>query len=157
MFLVPLGRSWSKYCAVFPVETNVWMCNRHVFWQPEEDCLDCAACCGPAFDAVEVSVRDPFEKYPQLIKRKMVVLCETRGEFCSQLGKGNRCGYFWSTKCCRDLQNHRWNCRLLDNAWDVQESESTKWLKKRALLVLHSRISKDTYGDIFLERLCCIV
>ena len=97
------GPAWpvlvQKYYAVFPVETNVWMCNggRVLFWQSDEDCLDCAACCGPAFDAVEVSVRDPVrKKYPQLIKRKDGRLCVPRreGNFCSQLGKGNRCAIY---------------------------------------------------------------
>ena len=41
------------------------------FWQKEIACLDCAACCGPAFDAVEVSQRDPVrKKHPRLIIRK---------------------------------------------------------------------------------------
>lgn len=84
------------------------------FWQPEEDCLDCAACCGPAFDAVEVSVRDPVrKKYPQLIKRKEGRFCVPRreGNFCSQLGKGNRCAiYSDRPQCCRDFTKSSGNC-----------------------------------------------
>ena len=84
------------------------------FWQEEEDCLDCAACCGPAFDAVEVSLRDPVrKKYPQLIKRKEGRFCVPRreGNFCSQLGEENRCTiYSDRPQCCRDFTKSSANC-----------------------------------------------
>ena len=33
-----------------------------IHFEAKLDCLDCAACCGPAFDVVEVSQRDPVRK-----------------------------------------------------------------------------------------------
>ena len=33
-----------------------------IHFEAKLECLDCAACCGPAFDVVEVSQRDPVRK-----------------------------------------------------------------------------------------------
>lgn len=84
------------------------------FWQEHVDCLDCAACCGPAFDAVEVSQRDPVrKKFPDLIIRNQGRLCVPRreGNFCSQLQENNHCTIYPDRpRCCRDFTRASGNC-----------------------------------------------
>ena len=84
------------------------------FWQAHIDCLDCGACCGPAFDAVEVSQRDPVrKKHPDLIIRKEGRFCVPRreGNFCSQLQADNRCQIYTDRpQCCREFTRGSYNC-----------------------------------------------
>jgi hypothetical protein len=108
------------------VEENHQGCS---FWQEEIDCLECAACCGPAFDAVEVSPRDPVRKrHPELIIRNEGRFCMPRreGNFCSQLGADKRCViYVDRPQCCRDFTKASGNCLFarqrigLSDHWNI--------------------------------------
>ena len=84
------------------------------FWEPERDCLDCGACCGPAFDAVEVSSRDPVrKKHPGLVVRidGRFHMPRRAGNFCSQLQEDNRCNIYEDRpQCCRDFTKSSANC-----------------------------------------------
>src|SRR5690349_18984434 len=61
-------------------------------WEREPDCLDCAACCGPAYHAVEVGRRDPVrQKRPGWVVERdgRFEVPRREGNFCSALGEGN--------------------------------------------------------------------
>ena len=88
--------------------------NSCIYFEAKLDCLDCGACCGPAFDAVEVSQRDPVrKKHPDLIIRKEGRFCVPRreGNFCSQLQADNRCQIYTDRpQCCREFTRGSYNC-----------------------------------------------
>ena len=72
------------------------------------DCLACGACCGPAYDAVEVSPRDPVRKAaPQLIDRVdgRYVVRRAPGNRCEALDENSlKCAIYEDRpRCCRDL------------------------------------------------------
>lgn len=86
-----------------------------ILWEESMDCLDCAACCGPAFDAVEVSPRDPVRKlHPDILIKVDGRFCVQRreGNFCGQLQeKDNKCAIYKDRpRCCRDFTRGSANC-----------------------------------------------
>src|SRR5688572_20352086 len=74
-------------------------------WEGPLDCLACAACCGPAYDAVEVSPRDPVRKaQPGVAVQRdgRWQIPRTEDNFCSMLLPDNRCTiYADRPRCCR--------------------------------------------------------
>jgi len=80
----------------------------------EPDCLDCGACCGPAYDAVDVSSRDPvIKKHPDLIGRQngVVGMLRTADNYCMALMSDNKCRiYSDRPKCCRGFEKGSDNC-----------------------------------------------
>ena len=78
-------------------------------FEPMADCLACAACCGPAFDAVEVRPRDPVRKaHPALIVRGPFGhdgIARSPSNHCAALNlQDNRCAIYEDRpRCCRDL------------------------------------------------------
>ena len=84
------------------------------FWQEPLDCLTCAACCGPAFDAVEVSSRDPVrKKHPDRIIRKdgRYQVPRTSDNHCINLDSENKCIIYEDRpRCCRDFEQGSANC-----------------------------------------------
>ena len=83
-------------------------------FEVEPDCLDCGACCGPAYDAVDVSPRDPvIQKHPDLIRRKNGVLGlhRTPENYCVALMSDNKCRIYPDRpKCCRGFEKASDNC-----------------------------------------------
>ena len=96
------------------------------------ECLDCAAWCGPAFDAVEVSKRDPVRSlHPQILMMHDGRWCVKRrpGNFCSQLKEDNKCAiYAGRPQCCRDFTKGSANCLFArqrvgkSGFWDVSSN-----------------------------------
>lgn len=84
------------------------------FWEAALDCLDCAACCGPAFDAVEVSPGDPVrKKHPHLIARYdgRFHVPRTPDNHCVNLDSQNKCViYDDRPRCCREFERGSANC-----------------------------------------------
>jgi Fe-S-cluster containining protein len=78
------------------------------------DCLNCAACCGPAFDAVEVSPTDPVrQRAPEWIVRRdgRFQVPRTPDNHCACLQADNRCRiYDLRPRCCRDFTQGSANC-----------------------------------------------
>lgn len=78
-------------------------------FEPKADCLACGACCGPAFDAVELSRRDPvIRAQPHLIATDPFGrpgVRRTASNHCAALDlSDNRCAiYADRPRCCRDL------------------------------------------------------
>ena len=84
-------------------------------FEGELDCLECAACCREAFDAVEVSARDPVRKlHPELVVK-------IDGRYQIQRTQSNRCAALAETdwtcriyeqrpRCCRDFERGGPNC-----------------------------------------------
>ena len=83
-------------------------------FEAEPDCLDCGACCGPAYDAVDVSSRDPVvKKYPELIRRSNGVLglIRTPENYCVALLSDKKCRiYSDRPRCCRGFEKGSDNC-----------------------------------------------
>ena len=85
-------------------------------WEGELDCLSCAACCGPAFDAVEVSQRDPVRRLqPQCIIRLdgRYQVMRTEDNHCVNLDRNNqnKCVIYTDRpRCCRDFEQGSANC-----------------------------------------------
>lgn len=85
-------------------------------WEAALDCLACAACCGPAFDAVEVSQRDPVRRtQPSCIVRidGRYQVARTSDNHCINLDRKNqnKCViYADRPKCCRDFEQGSANC-----------------------------------------------
>jgi hypothetical protein len=83
-------------------------------WEDSHDCLDCAACCGPAYDAVEVAPRDPVRKK----QPTWIVAVDGRYQLkrrsdnhCSALLNDNCCQIYQDRpKCCRDFEVGGDNC-----------------------------------------------
>lgn len=88
------------------VEADWPACDR---FEAPLDCLACGACCGPAYDVVEVSPRDPVRKAaPALLERR-------EGRWQVRRAPGNRCAalredslhctiYEHRPRCCRELE-----------------------------------------------------
>lgn len=84
-------------------------------FEPALDCLACGACCREAFDAVEITRRDPVRrKHPDLVE-------EADGRLRIRRAPGNRCEalhpvtyecaiYADRPRCCRDFEKHGPNC-----------------------------------------------
>jgi hypothetical protein len=94
------------------VEPGWRACDRH---EPPLDCLSCGACCGPAYDVVEVSPRDPVRTAaPALLERR-------EGRWQVRRAPGNRCAalredslhctiYEHRPRCCRELERGGPHC-----------------------------------------------
>ena len=84
-------------------------------FEPALDCLRCGACCREAFDAVEITRRDPVRGlHPALIE-------EADGRLRIRRAVGNRCAALESDsfhcriyedrpRCCRDFEQGGPNC-----------------------------------------------
>ena len=83
-------------------------------WEAELECLRCAACCGPAYDVVEISTRDPVRKS----RPEWVVTIENRHQMkrrsdnhCQALLSDNKCQIYEDRpRCCRDFERGGDNC-----------------------------------------------
>ena len=77
-------------------------------------CLDCAACCGPAFDVVEVSSRDPVRKLqPNWIVKEdgRYHVLRKKSNHCAALQKDKSCIIYTDRpQCCRDFTRGSANC-----------------------------------------------
>jgi len=94
------------------VEPTEQGCDR---FEPALDCLDCGACCREAFDAVEITRRDPVRSlHPGLIER-------VDGRLRVRRAPGNRCAalevdsyrcriYADRPQCCRHFEQGSANC-----------------------------------------------
>ena len=85
-----------------------------IHFEAKLECLDCAACCGPAFDVVEVSQRDPVRKsQPDWIAKtdgRFHVL-RTKSNHCAALQDDNTCVIYKDRpRCCRDFTKGSANC-----------------------------------------------
>ena len=93
------------------VEDNWYGC---INYENELACLECAACCGPAFDVVEVSPKDPVrKKQPDWINKThgRYHIVRTKSNYCSALQKDNKCViYNDRPRCCRDFIKGSANC-----------------------------------------------
>ena len=78
------------------------------------DCLDCGACCGPAFDAVEISRQDPVRRlHPERIIRIFgrYSIRRTADNHCVALQADTKCSiYADRPRCCRDFEKGSANC-----------------------------------------------
>lgn len=84
-------------------------------FESELDCLSCGACCREAFDAVEITRRDPVRGlHPELVE-------EADGRLRIRRAPGNRCAalepggyacqiYADRPRCCRDFERGGPNC-----------------------------------------------
>ena len=83
-------------------------------WEQKLDCLSCAACCGPAYDTVEVSSRDPVRHlHPEWIEKhdKRFQVKRRSDNYCAALLKNNHCQiYADRPRCCRDFEVASHNC-----------------------------------------------
>lgn len=80
-------------------------------WEGALDCLACAACCGPAYDAVELRRGDVRHPDFVIVKDGRAQIARTATNFCSALGEGNLCAiYAERPRCCRDFEKGGWNC-----------------------------------------------
>jgi Fe-S-cluster containining protein len=86
-------------------------------WEPAPECLACGACCREAFDAVEITRRDPVRAlHPELVEA-------AEGRLRIRRAAGNRCGameldsyvctiYGDRPRCCRDFERSGPNCHF---------------------------------------------
>lgn len=84
-------------------------------WEPALDCLRCGACCGPAFDAVEVSRRDPVRRAaPELLEVHdgRLGVRRTPDNRCVALTPGSLLCRIYADRprCCRDFTLGSANC-----------------------------------------------
>jgi Fe-S-cluster containining protein len=80
-------------------------------WEGALDCLACAACCGPAYDAVELRRGDVRHPDFAIVKDGRAQIARTATNHCSALGEGNLCAiYSERPRCCRDFEKGGWNC-----------------------------------------------
>ena len=82
--------------------------------EEELDCLKCGACCGPAFDVVEVEPDDPVvSKHPEVIGRadgRLHILRKPTNS-CSCLGVDKKCSIYKDRPiCCREFERGSENC-----------------------------------------------
>lgn len=114
---------WARYAGPGP---KVWRCTMAgqqriseiqqgcELWEAEPDCLDCAACCGPAYDAVEIGARDPVrQKHADIVQKKDGRYCirRTPQNRCVALLDDNRCRiYSERPRCCRGFEKGSVNC-----------------------------------------------
>jgi hypothetical protein len=93
------------------VEAKWRSCNN---WEAALSCLDCAACCGPAYDVVEVSPRDPVRhSQPDWIVKKegRYQMKRRKDNHCRALLSDNRCQIYEDRpRCCRDFSLGAENC-----------------------------------------------
>lgn len=94
------------------VDAGERSCDR---FEPELDCLACGACCREAFDAVEITPRDPVRRlHPGLVEA-------ADGRLRIRRAPGNRCAaledggyacriYADRPRCCRDFERGGANC-----------------------------------------------
>ena len=84
------------------------------FWESEFDCLDCGACCREAYDAVEVSSKDPVrKKQPNWIVQvdKRYQVKRRANNTCAALQSDLKCViYADRPNCCRDFEKGSVNC-----------------------------------------------
>lgn len=85
------------------------------YWTSKElDCLDCGACCGAAFDVVEVSRQDPVRKRQPdwIVKRDGRYQMKRRlNNTCQALQNDMKCSiYADRPQCCRDFERGGANC-----------------------------------------------
>jgi len=98
--------------AVLPrVDPDEPSCDR---WEAEPQCLDCNACCGPAYDVVEISLRDPVrDAHPELVEMvdgRARILRSESGH-CAALLPGGACSIYDSRPaCCRLFEKLGPNC-----------------------------------------------
>lgn len=83
--------------------------------EPALDCFSCAACCGPAFDAVEVQPEDPvLGLHPSLMTEVFgrPQVRRTASNHCAALDRSdNHCRiYAERPQCCRDFTRASENC-----------------------------------------------
>ena len=76
-----------------------------VRWEEEPDCIGCNACCGPAYDVVEVGTRDPVRSaHPELVTRvdgRYRLHRDDQGR-CAALGSDGHCRIYSARPvCCR--------------------------------------------------------
>ena len=85
-----------------------------VNWEEPPECLDCAACCGPAFDAVELGAKDVFRKrWPHFctVRDGRHQVARTEDNCCVCLQADNRCeAYADRPSTCRDFEKGSANC-----------------------------------------------
>jgi len=85
-------------------------------WEPVFDCLDCAACCGPAYDTVEVAPRDPvILLHPELIEKRdgRQQVMRAPGNWCAALLPDRRCRIYENRPlCCRGFTKGSDNCLI---------------------------------------------
>ena len=79
-----------------------------VLKEDELDCLKCAACCGPAFDVVEVEPEDPVvRKHPEVIGKadgRLHILRRSTNR-CGCLMGDNTCSIYKDRPiCCREFE-----------------------------------------------------
>ena len=78
------------------------------------NCLDCGACCGPAFDVVEVSRQDPVrKKQPDWILKShsRYHVRRTESNYCAALCEDTTCSIYEDRpQCCRDFERGSANC-----------------------------------------------
>ena len=79
------------------------------------DCLQCSACCGPAFDAVEVDENDPMvDIHPTLLTRvfNRLQIRRTTDNHCAALERSSkRCRIYGDRpRCCREFERGSDNC-----------------------------------------------
>ena len=83
-------------------------------WETELDCLSCAACCGPAYDVVEVSPRDPvLKRRPEwlVVRDGRHQMRRREDNHCQALQKDKRCSIYQDRpRCCQDFQLGGENC-----------------------------------------------
>jgi len=90
-----------------------WSACQH--WTSKKlDCLDCGACCGAAFDVVEVSRQDPVRKRKPdwIVKRDGRYQMKRRSNnTCQALQEDMKCSiYADRPQCCRDFERGGANC-----------------------------------------------
>ena len=85
-----------------------------ISYEDPVDCLDCGACCGPAYDAVEISSRDPVRrKHGNLVVKNQgrFQIKRRLGNYCAALLSDNKCViYSDRPQCCRGFERGSANC-----------------------------------------------
>lgn len=93
------------------VEAQQHGCDR---WEADPDCLECNACCGPAYDVVEVGTRDPVRaSHPKWVEKAdgRYRIRRTSSGHCAALLEDGRCRiYAGRPRCCRDFEKLSANC-----------------------------------------------
>ena len=81
---------------------------------PRLDCLDCGACCGSAYDVVEVSKRDPVRKnQPSWVEQRdgRYQMKRRPNNTCTALQSDMKCSIYTDRpQCCRDCERGGSNC-----------------------------------------------
>ena len=93
------------------VEAQQHGCDR---WEVEPDCLKCNACCGPAYDVVEVGLRDPVRsRHPDWVEHAdgRHRIRRTPSGHCAALQVDGQCQiYSGRPSCCRAFEKLSANC-----------------------------------------------